>query len=46
VADKRDEEVKYDFKATQSRLALKPDLKILRHPAKVYMILMPKGRTK
>jgi zinc finger SWIM domain-containing protein 3 len=36
VADKRDEEVKYDFKATQSRPALKPDLKILRHAAKVY----------
>jgi zinc finger SWIM domain-containing protein 3 len=36
VADKRDEEVKYDFKTTQSRLALKSDLKILSHGAKVY----------
>jgi hypothetical protein len=36
VADKRDEEVKYDFKTTQSRPMLKPNLKILRHVAKVY----------
>jgi len=36
VADKRYEEVKYDFKATQSTPKLKSDLRILRHAAKIY----------
>nr|XP_034576798.1 protein FAR1-RELATED SEQUENCE 5-like [Setaria viridis] len=36
VGDKRYEEVKYDFKATQSTPKLKADLTILRHAAKIY----------
>jgi zinc finger SWIM domain-containing protein 3 len=36
VADKRYEEVKCDFKATQSTPKLKSDLRILRHAAKIY----------
>ncbi|KAL6623666.1 hypothetical protein ACP70R_033545 [Stipagrostis hirtigluma subsp. patula] len=36
VADKRYEEVKYDFKATQSTPKLKSDLRILRHAARIY----------
>jgi zinc finger SWIM domain-containing protein 3 len=36
VADKRNEEVKCDFKATQSTPKLKSDLRILRHAARIY----------
>ena len=36
VADKRYEEVRCDFKATQSTPPLKSDLRILRHAAKIY----------
>lgn len=36
VADKRNEEVKYDFKATQSTPKLKSDLRILSHAARIY----------
>jgi zinc finger SWIM domain-containing protein 3 len=36
VADKRYEEVKCDFKSTQSTPKLKSDLRILRHAAKLY----------
>jgi zinc finger SWIM domain-containing protein 3 len=36
VEDKRNEEVKHDFKATQSTPNLKSDLRILRHASKIY----------
>jgi len=36
VADKRYEEVRCDFKATQSTPSLKSDLRILRHATKIY----------
>ncbi|KAG0544599.1 hypothetical protein BDA96_02G289700 [Sorghum bicolor] len=36
VADKRYEEVKCDFRATQSTPKLKSDLRILRHAARIY----------
>ena len=36
VADKRNEEVKCDFKATQSTPKLKSELRILRHAARIY----------
>jgi zinc finger SWIM domain-containing protein 3 len=36
VEDKRNEEVKHDFKATQSTPSLKSNLRILRHASKIY----------
>jgi zinc finger SWIM domain-containing protein 3 len=42
VADKRYEEVKCDFKSTQSTPKLKSDLRILRHAAKIYTPAMYK----
>lgn len=40
VADKRYEEVKCDFKATQSTPKLKSDLRILSHAAKIYTLAL------
>jgi zinc finger SWIM domain-containing protein 3 len=36
VEDKRNEEVKHDFKATQSTPSLKSNLRMLRHASKIY----------